>query len=443
MTISGFLDRALPVALLALILMSPLTVMIDGRDIENIDYFAVVDAEGVGAWLSRIASLAILAVAMAAIVANARAAWPSASTAQMVMIGYLVFFLTNSALNSVFGTVPSFVRYQMYPLIVLVAFYMQRGAGSERMLETAKLALMILMVASLVFVFVRPEATLRSYTPEVRLPFVGFRFWGLGNSPNSIGPLAFLLCLLIIHRPFRSRLVTLIGLAMGAVVVLIAQSQTAWITTALVLPAYVLYRRQVDPAVAPVRSPGLAVAALALTLVATAGVLIVYGPDLLWLSIDDVADDKSFTGRGRIWRMAIELYRDNPLFGYGPTAWEDDFRKRVNLPFAFTAHNQVLQALSTAGLVGLTGWVYYVGTLIVAAVRLSRPTRGLAPAMLVAFPLVRSFSEAPFEFKSILADDFIVHVIFFALLTGVSAAQAVAMPARAPSLSRRPGIAAI
>jgi O-antigen ligase len=405
---------ALPCALFILIITSPLATAIDGRNIENINFYDVVDANGFGAWLSRMSTLAILAVCLAIIALRATFTLAPPSVPTLVMLGYVAFFVTGSVLNSLFGTVPAFSRNQVYPLIILTAIYMQRNDDNGMLIATVKAALLTVLLASLLMIFVRPLATMRSYAPELRLPFISFRFWGLGDSPNSMGPAALLLMFLTIYRPFRSQVVTLTSFMVAAVVLLIAQSQTAWATAALVLPTLLVYRWFVDDEASRQPTGSYAVAGVAFAFFLTAAGIYLLTSDF----VSEIAvDDKAFTGRGKIWRVALDLFYANPMFGYGPTAWEPEFRMSVAMPFAFTAHNQILQSLSTSGLVGLGGLIAYLGVLIIAATRLARPTRGLAPAILLSFPLIRSFSEASFDFKTILGDEFILHMIMFIVMT--------------------------
>src|SRR5690606_19214017 len=87
-----------------------------------------------------------------------------------------------------------------------------------------------------------PGLTTQYGSQETRLPGMTYRYWGLGSNPNSIAPLALLLMLLTIHRPFPYKLLTLLALAVGALVLLLAQSQTTWGAAALVLAPFAVYR---------------------------------------------------------------------------------------------------------------------------------------------------------------------------------------------------------
>ena len=61
-----------------------------------------------------------------------------------------------------------------------------------------------MMLGSLAFMVVTPQLVMQTNTPEVRLPFINFRFWGLGDGPNSTGPLGLMLFLITAYQPFPS-----------------------------------------------------------------------------------------------------------------------------------------------------------------------------------------------------------------------------------------------
>ncbi len=131
--------------------------------------------------------------------------------------------------------------------------------------------------------------------------------------------------------------------------------------------------------------------------------------------------------------MAYETFLENPLFGYGITAWDRAFRAKLNMPFAFHAHNQVMQSLSVGGLLGALGLVFYLTMLSYYSLRLARFTRGLAPALL-ALILVRSISEVPLDVTTLLAGDFVTHLCLFMVLAG--SAAMVGRHAAAPAPAR-------
>src|SRR5690606_2893720 len=212
---------------------------------------------------------------------------------------------------------------------------------------------------------------------------------------------------------------------------LIAQSQTTWGAAALVLAPLAVYRLRHRRGEAPAARDWTPTRVLALVGVLLAVVLAVV---LLVIELkvgSGVRNDfasameasrksreiSELSGRTRIWMIALEVWKQNPLFGYGPTLWSDAFRAAWRVPFAFHAHNQFMQSLGAAGIVGLLGLLAYLGVLIVGAVRAARASRGLAPALVVVM-LVRMVTEVPLELSTVLLGDFLFQLTTFVTVLG-------------------------
>lgn len=326
-----------------------------------------------------------------------------------------VFYVTNVVLPAGFGAVPHVSRSLVYALVIFVAFYLSRDDGSDVVVDAARNSLLVLMVASLVCLFVTPELTRRVYAPEVRLPFIDFRFWGLGASPNNIAPLALQLALFTLHRPFRRTWCNSISLASALAVMLLAQSQTTWAISLVVVPLFLLYRNGMLGADKVRLSPGLAAVALPFAIFAVFALLGLAWSE--WTSpVVSATDAITFTGRTDVWRVAWDEFERNPIFGYGHLAWQEDFRHMIRMTWAFHAHNQMLQSLSVAGMLGGIGLLIYIGVLVRYSVASAAATRGLAPALL-AIILVRSITETPLDMSAALLGESIVHLVLFRLLT--------------------------
>jgi O-antigen ligase len=107
------------------------------------------------------------------------------------------------------------------------------------------------------------------------------------------------------------------------------------------------------------------------------------------LSDDEVT---SLHGRTEVWSIAMNAFRSNPLWGYGPTLFTDPAAPAHGL--YDHAHSQLHQSLGTAGLVGAVGLLVFVIALLVTAVRTARATAGLSIS-LVAITLTTCVAEAP------------------------------------------------
>ena len=124
------------------------------------------------------------------------------------------------------------------------------------------------------------------------------------------------------------------------------------------------------------------------------------------------------------------------LFGYGPGIWGPDRQREFHMFYVGQAHNQIVQTLGEAGLVGLLLLLCYLVALVVAALRNFVESRGIV-LLLLMLMLVRWVTEAPMRSEGILSWSTFLHVLLVALAcrhvreTGRAAARR-ASPTRAP-----------
>ena len=140
------------------------------------------------------------------------------------------------------------------------------------------------------------------------------------------------------------------------------------------------------------------------------------------------------TGRDQIWAIAMDEWRANPLFGYGPGLWDDAYRQSINMPNATNAHNQFVDTLARSGIVGATGLVLYALTLLVFSVRFSRSTQGLSLALFVTLTLL-SISEVPLIMLGYGTEIF-AHLLLVVTLASAASARVPAAEVRAKPIYR-------
>jgi hypothetical protein len=108
--------------------------------------------------------------------------------------------------------------------------------------------------------------------------------------------------------------------------------------------------------------------------------------------------DPSVLGRTAAQEMAWSMFRERPMFGFGPGVFESSIPSYAGMvPTAVlhpvdAAHNIYAQLAAESGIVGLEGWAVFVGGFIgLVTIRLTRPSadrpesdRSLAAAVLAA-----------------------------------------------------------
>lgn len=275
-------------------------------------------------------------------------------------------------------------RLWLAPLIV-AALYVAPPVPMIELLQRMRAILRVYIWGSLCSLVLAPEwATATSSIVNFRLPGVGSsRLLGVTNHPILLGVLAAVALMLELVRVDRRRLWPLHSGA-AAVVLLLAQSRTAWMAALVALP--LLYRRDSRHRVHPLLVRGLAFGIAACAVPFVPGLM-----DQIQRTTSD-SEVTSLHGRTEVWGMAMSAFRSDPLWGYGPTLFTD--RQSPVRGLYDHAHSQLYQTLGTSGLIGAVGLVAFATVLLVTAARTARVTAGLSWS-LVAVTLTTSLTEAP------------------------------------------------
>lgn len=421
---------------------------------------------GSGGWVLRIFTVLILSIAFARILsAAARARTLEAAAGTPLFIALACYAFANVVLPSAFGRHPAFVHSMFYSMIIFTAAWVARRENIVRSVAWAKHSLTLFLMIPSILLLLVPASSIHNIVSEPYrgfIPFVGFRLWGLGSNPNSIGPLALLVLLLEYLQPTRWRqwfwgpkldlwgfliarrlpqasssplqsMMRRAYIVLPAVLVLIlAQSKTAWVAALVAAFILVWYR------IAETRSSSarIAIVLVIMLCVMAAGIaFIAMDPMVLWekLTASKVGENlATASGRTEIWRVAINEWLRSPIFGYGPGIWGPMFRIEVGMQFAFSAHNQFLHSLAGAGTVGFLALIVYLSFAARAAFRVARATRGVSVALL-AMILLRCLTETPLSMNGLLDGDVLTHLIFFIVILRAGQTEPAASPVWAPN----------
>lgn len=380
-------------------------------DIESLNNLA--DAGGGGSVL-RLISFTLVGLAGAKVFGWMLERGRYATTGgKALFLAFVAYFAATVVVNSVFGSYPAFIHNNYYFLLVVWAIFLARAERLDTLIKLARSALLWFLMASLLAAILKPSLAVQP-AYQGWIPGLSIRLWGLGSNPNSIGPLALLFLLLHHMQPYARKWLQIVGYGVALMVLVLAQSKTAWVAgvAAVSVLLWHHYSRRRDGRFSIVFLLLLTVMLMSATLAA-----FTLDPASLWqrLAMTQVGSDvQTLTGRSQIWEAALDAWRANPMFGYGPTAWGIEHRYQIGMPFAFSAHNQFLQALSVGGLLGLVTLIVYLLFLGIGSWRAMAVTRGVSFA-LVTMVVVRMLTEAPLSVGSLLNGDSLTHLILFSI----------------------------
>lgn len=313
------------------------------------------------------------------------------------VIGLYYLSLTISAFAGASRELPE--SYWITPLILL-AFVCNSGFTYEWLLRAARFTLRSVIALSFLAIIVFPDLAFN--TVESRTVFGVNRLEGIAGHPNT---LAFIAVLSVVLEFFwaRNRWSRFWG-SLATLALILAQSNTAWV--ALVVSLLFLGGRFGTLYRTAVAAAAVIAACIALFNSQFASALLAF------------TEGDSLNGRGGIWAAALSQFNAYPIFGYGPTLLDEQFRVPV-LASGFTAagqaHNQWVQVLGSAGLVGLVTFVLLTVALVVRAARSVRFDP--VPIALLAALLIRSYAETPFRPVGVGIGTTILVVVICAVIT--------------------------
>ena len=142
--------------------------------------------------------------------------------------------------------------------------------------------------------------------------------------------------------------------------------------------------------------------------------------------------DTTFSGRESVWTKTLAEFSDNPLAGYGPTLWDSDYRAAQGLPWAGNAHNQGVQALGEAGIIGGIGLALLLVVTLSSGIAGARATGGMSIALAV-YMIVRMWSEAFLVASGVGAINLFAIAVWLGVLN-FSLRQKTAFPLRTKDL---------
>lgn len=368
-------------------------------------------------WWLRLSSVALVGVAAMAILVN----WGKRSKLRggtWLLAGLIAVFLASVA-SSMLGTKPEFIHQTLYTLLLMLAITLSPPIAPELVAVYAKRVLAFLLYGSLILALINPAHYVQTGYSGI-IPGFNVRLHGLAPHANSLGPLALLYLVLAYWVPGK-RPWHLLGNVAALAVLILAQSKTAWLTALFILFLLLAYRlakragrelRTAEIGWVTLMGLGLYLALSLLTFL-----FFVMGNPLDTLNYLVTADSEltTLTGRTGIWEATINTWAQSPWFGYGPTLWDLDFRISHGILAAWHAHNQFIQTLGEAGLVGLAALLLYVGALLGYGIKFADETRGVSLA-LVLLLLIRTITEIPLNLTVLLDASFMTHFIIFTIL---------------------------
>lgn len=368
---------------------------LDGMEVlENVTKHPLVT------WLGRANSLFILFSACERIATRLLASRPKADIPVLLLVTIWAFFLTNVASPGFLSAHPQFTHEYLYVIIASTGAALLHEQEAKTVMTNARNALFIFIMLSAVLSVFHPDLTFKMNYTEGLIPGLNLRYYGLNSHANAFGPIVVVFLTCLWRYPYLTRGLNFLAWTIGLASLLLTQSKTSWIVMLLGMfcLGYFRYGDFFRQLFFDYKRPQFLAATLVLVMLSSVALANVAmftdtGDKIVtFFSTSEGGRVLSLSGRDQIWTIALQEWHRSPLFGYGLTLWDEQYRAQIGLAHAVSAHSQFYQSLSVAGIVGAVGLMIYFVTLFCAALKTAKLTGGISMALFLMI-LLRSLSE--------------------------------------------------
>ena len=427
--------KLLPSTRLALILCtmvvgSTLSIALSGRVLHSEAEFALnpwlqyQDTPKIwGSLASQVCTAFVLALAGAEILRWATGQVRMQGRVQMVWLAAMSYFFFSIVVSGVFGTFRNPRLNDLYGPVLITALALLAPGCDSRVWRWLRNALVLPSVGSLVAMVVFPKLALLPDYASI-IPGISQRLYGLTDHANSLGIVAAAALIIELSPMVRARPSIIIAACHLATLIL-AQSKTAWIAALICILfvrwSWIKSRIFDGDGWRATIGVGIALCFLSALVVAVVGFGISF--DKLTQSLSDTGI-YTFTGRTEIWRVTLDEFFKSPVYGYGPSLWDMQFRIERGMLGAGQAHNQFIQTLGQSGGLGAFSMLVYIGVLLYFVFKAWEASQGLAFVLLILI-VVRCFSESPLRMGSVMGWDNWLHYTLFVAAAASAATRKI------------------
>lgn len=302
---------------------------------------------------------------------------------------FLVFYYVTLLISDLTSGNPT-VSLTGLSTLVFILYFSITIDNSDGLAVNARNLLIVYLLMNLVSIFLVPGYAIeKNYQGAV-----SFRLHGLANHANTLGPYMVLTIIYLIIHPFSSKLFNTAVLFLAVILMLLTQSKTTLFLFVIVIifaSPWLLKKisRTFKISVALILGPPLVFMLLSF----------VFSGGFIEDSLNN-PEITSISGRDVVWSTAIDAWLQNPLFGFGYTKlWNDEMVQNFYINYGWQprySHNQLVQTLGQAGILGSIGLTGFLGVLFWGASKVSEKSISIFLfGIVISFFFIRGISEVP------------------------------------------------
>ena len=305
-------------------------------------------------------------------------------TSLLIILSLLPYYII-SFLFQIFSTIPYFSLGLVTPTIMLLPLLIIDIPSKKLITREIITICLFYGYGSIVSSIISFDWTIESNYSYSLISTLPFRLHGITSHANTLsGILLVYFAILIFSDDIKSRKIHPIAML---VILIATQSKTAFVILLLLFMFNLLIKKLKYVNRNLVRN---------LIYISLSILSIVAVQFSSLIDLENTPDASSLLAREKLWDISVEYWRNNPLFGYGPTFWGSEMASNYYSILGWLvphAHNQFYQTLGSMGLAGVVCLLSFVGVLLYTSHRILQAS--VLPRIFLILFLIRGVTEVP------------------------------------------------
>lgn len=322
----------------------------------------------------------------------------------------LLIFYFGLTLSSIFSVNPGISEELIKIPIFFLGVICTMPIQHEWLMKHIHVAFLFFLYGSILSAIFVPNWTFEPYYDSI-FPGLEIRLYGVASHPKGLGFISAIVILVSIYLSklkIENKWLAYLNIFLSIILLILSQSRTIWIAVFIAFTFYLFWEAKSTRFEI---KKEFAFGLLSVLLMIIIGIVGLIYQDLI---IDYFSSDFFITLNDRmpIWLILFDVFRKNPIFGFGEPLWMEATRGQLfsNYFLAGHAHNVFIHILATYGIVGFLTMLVYWFALLYSAYKLSNVTKGLSICFLILL-IIQSFTEVSFLNTS--GDMFFIHLVLF------------------------------
>lgn len=294
----------------------------------------------------------------------------------------------------------------LFPLF-MISVYLGPRQSFQNQINVIKFSLLLFIYGSLLALILNPGWA----TSQENFSVIGlyFRLSGVTAGANGLGYIS-AAAIMISVIDFRKK-TNIINIIASLATLVLSQSKTAWI--AILIWALIMIWLRLSH-----KKKALSVISI---VILTAGnlaliVLVLQGTLLQSVLSTDLS---TLSGRASLWQISMNVWREYPIFGYGPNLWNLSFSQQSGQSWLVgQAHNQWIQTIASTGILGLITLIVYLFYVIKKSTS-EISYNNYLPLSLTLLLIIRMTTETPLT-NTVIDEGFLAQCIMFLVILNSS-----------------------